>query len=94
MSFHNYWQCLLTRTYLSLVSNEPKVKGYGISYVNVNSVSPPPKKNNAAGAQNSEIYFNPAYKIKAMKLSNRDKYNPEKDNISKNKSSIKAVRES
>ena len=45
MSFYNYWQCILTRTYLSLVPNEPKIKVYGISYVNVNAVFPPPKKN-------------------------------------------------
>jgi len=49
---------------------------------------PPPQKKikYAAVAQNSEKYFNPAYKTKAMGLSNRDMYNPEKDNISKNKS--------
>jgi len=86
MSFYNYWQCILTRTYLSLVPNEPKIKVYGISYVNVNAVFPPPKKKYAAVAQNGEKYFNPAYKIKAIGLSNRDKYNPEMDDMSKNKS--------
>jgi len=48
--------------------------------------TPPPQKKYAAVAQNIEKYFNPAYKIKAIGLSIRDKYNPEKDNISKNKS--------
>jgi len=44
-----------------------------------------PKKY-AAVAQNSEKYCNPANKIKEMGLSNRDKYSPEKGDISKNKS--------
>jgi len=48
--------------------------------------SPPQKKIYAAVAPNSEKYFNPVYKIKAIGLSKRDKYNPEKDDISKNKS--------
>jgi len=38
----------------------------------------PPKKY-AALAQNSEKHLNPANKIKATGLSNRDKYSPEKD---------------
>ena len=46
----------------------------------------PKKKIYAAVAPNSEKYFNPVYKIKAIGLSNRDKYNPEKDNIPKNRS--------